>query len=125
VDPGLAAGLVALDATLPVATRLEIDGDVSRDHPVASALYFVACEAVANSLKHAHASLIVLHLVVADGVAELSVSDDGVGAVATPPAAIVRRLEPMASTVELSSPPGRGTCLRVRVDLEPARAGSR
>ena len=55
LDPGLSAGLVALDAAIPLTTRLDLSGDVPAEDPVAAALWFVASEAVANSLKHADA----------------------------------------------------------------------
>ena len=111
LDPGLAAGLVALDAVIPLPTSLEISGDVHADHPAAAALWFVASEAVANSLKHAHAREIVIRLYVDDRTADLTVRDDGLGGVAHPPSAIVHRLNGLDSLVELASPHGGGTSL--------------
>jgi signal transduction histidine kinase len=116
LDPGLAAGLVALDATIPMATSLHLDGDVPAGHPAASVLWFVASEAVANSLKHAQPTEIGLRLRVHDGTAELTVVDNGVGG-APAPSAILRRLSIVPSTVDVDSPPGRGTTIQVRVDL--------
>ena len=117
LDPGLAAGLVALDATIPLPTTLRLDGDVPAGHPAAAALWFVASEAVANSLKHAGARSLALTLEVDAERAQLIVSDDGCGGVDRPPTAILGRLGALPSTVGVSSPPGHGTSIRVSVDL--------
>lgn len=123
IDPGLAAGLAALDATIPLHTSLQVHGDLPRSHPAATVLWFVASEAVANSLKHAHASQIALQLEVDAGTAELSVADDGVGdAGSIAPAAITRRLEVIPAELTVTSPEGVGTTIRVRVDLAIAEA---
>ncbi len=123
IDPGLAAGLAALDATIPLHTSLQVNGDLPRSHPAATVLWFVASEAVANSLKHAHASQIALRLEVDAGAAELSVADDGVGdAGSIAPVAITRRLEVIPAELTVTSPEGVGTTIRVRVDLASAEA---
>jgi signal transduction histidine kinase len=123
LDPGLAAGLAALDATIPLHTSLEVHGDLPRSHPAATALWFVASEAVANSLKHAQASQITLRLQVDAGMVELSVADDGLGdAGAIAPVAIIRRLDVIPAELTVSSPAGVGTTIRVRVDLATAEA---
>jgi signal transduction histidine kinase len=117
LDRGLAAGLVALDATIPLTTRLTIDGDVAPDHPAALALWYVASEAVANSLKHAAAREITVQLHVDAHTAELTVADDGCGGIVSVPSAIVDRLHALASRLDVTSPPGRGTSIHVSVDL--------
>jgi PAS domain S-box-containing protein len=45
----------------------------------ATQLYRIAQEAVANAIKHSHASLIELSLTLADGMIVLAIKDDGVG----------------------------------------------
>ena len=114
---GLAEGLVALNSTIPIASTLEIDGDLVADHPAAATLWFVACEAVANALKHSGATRIGLALRVDDDVAELVVSDDGVGGALAPADSIRRRLAAPWAQVMVSSPPGAGTVVTVQVDL--------
>jgi signal transduction histidine kinase len=49
------------------------------DGAVLTQLYRIAQEAVANALKHAHASRIVIELDAADGEMRLNIFDDGVG----------------------------------------------
>ncbi len=117
LDPGLSAGLVALDAVIPLSTHLDLRGDVPADDPVAAALWFVASEAVANSLKHAGAHEIQIHLRVDADSAELTITDDGCGGAIGSPAAIARRLAAFDSTLEVTSPPGGGTTIRARLPL--------
>jgi signal transduction histidine kinase len=123
IYPGLAAGLAALDATIPLRTSLQVQGDVPRAHPAATVLWFVASEAIANSLKHARASEITLRLHVSGNTAELSVADDGSGGAGSiAPLAIARRLDVTPAELTFESPSGVGTTVRVRFDLTIAKA---
>ena len=124
LDPGLSAGLVALDAAIPLTTRLHLTGDVPADDPVAAALWFVASEAVGNSLKHADAHEIQIHLRVDGTSAELTITDDGRGGAIGSPAAIARRLASFDSTLEVTSPPGGGTTIRATVPLVTSRGAA-
>lgn len=121
LDPGLSAGLVALNAVIPMTTRLDLSGDVPAEDPIAAALWFVASEAVANSLKHADAQEISIHLRVNATSAELTITDDGCGGAIGSPAAIARRLAAFDSTLEVTSPPGGGTTVRARVPMVTSR----
>ena len=124
LDPGLSAGLVALDAAIPLTTHLHLTGDVPADNPVAAALWFVASEAVGNSLKHADAHEIQIHLRVDETSAELTITDDGHGGAIGSPAAIARRLASFDSTLEVTSPPGGGTMIRATVPLVMSRGAA-
>ncbi len=123
LDPGLSAGLVALEAVIPLTTRLQLTGDVPADDPVAAALWFVASEAVANSLKHADAHEIQIRLRVDADSAELTITDDGCGG-ATSPAAIARRLAAFDSKLEVTSPLGGGTTIRASIPLATSRGAA-
>jgi len=124
LDPGLSAGLVALNAVIPMTTRLDLAGDVPAEDPIAAALWFVASEAVANSLKHADAHEIQIHLRVDALSAELTITDDGCGGAIGSPAAIARRLAAFDSTLEVTSPPGGGTTIRARIPLVTSRGAA-
>jgi len=124
LDPGLSAGLVALDAAIPLTTRLDLRGDLPAEDPVAAALWFVASEAVANSLKHADAHEIRIHLRVDPTSAELTITDDGCGGAIGSPAAIARRLAAFDSTLEVTSPPGGGTTIRATIPLAKSRGAA-
>lgn len=115
VASGLSAGLAALTRSSPVPMSLHVDGDVDGTDRAAGALWYVASDAVANSVKHAGAAHIELTLRVADGVAELCVSDDGRGGVARVPSSIAERVAGVGGAVTVDSPDGRGTSVVARI----------
>jgi signal transduction histidine kinase len=117
LDRGLAAGLAALAATIPMSSALDVEGDLDSDHPATAVLWFVASEAIGNALKHANATRIDLHLKVDEAAAELIVRDDGIGGTSGLPRSIAERLVTMPSTCRIISPTGHGTAVHVRVDL--------
>lgn len=65
---------------LTVKARLTSEGDLSCLTPSQeAALYRVAKEAVSNAIRHSYADLVEVSISCWDGVAELTVSDDGMG----------------------------------------------
>jgi signal transduction histidine kinase len=78
LDEGLrlALGELAGRAPLPVDVRVSAER-YPRD--VEAAAYFIACEAVTNAVKHAHASRVVVSAARENGNLVISVSDDGTG----------------------------------------------
>jgi len=80
LDDGLAAALGKLAHDVPLPVRLYVD-DFAVPELTATTTYFVVAEAVANVLKHAHATRIDVR-VCADGDGlRVEVSDDGIGGV--------------------------------------------
>ncbi|MGE0228507.1 MAG: histidine kinase [Dehalococcoidia bacterium] len=77
-DGGLAAALDELAARTPVPVRLRV-ADERFPPRVEAAAWFIACEAVANAVKHARASRIEVDARRLDGRLRLTVADDGVG----------------------------------------------
>ncbi len=73
---GLVPALERLAAGLPVEIDLEL-ADVTVSPEVASALWFVCSESLANAVKHADARSIRVALGRADGIVRLGVEDDG------------------------------------------------
>ena len=122
------AGLAAALDALAAITALDVDVDVSLgsgindglDGEVRLALWFAAAEATANALKHAEARRLGIIVVAEGDDVALEVRDDGRGGVDAPPRSIVDRLAAVRGTIEVDSPPGRGTRVVVRV---PVRAG--
>jgi signal transduction histidine kinase len=123
------AGLAAALDALAAITTLDFDVDVSLgpgvndglDAEVRLALWFAAAESTANALKHAEARRLGITVVAEEGGdVALEVRDDGHGGVDAPPRSIVERLAAVGGTVEVDSPPGRGTRVVVRV---PVRTG--
>ena len=85
LDEGLAAALADLARGAPVPVELEATQERLAPQ-VEAAAYFVACEAVTNTVKHAAAAHVRIEATVVEGALRLVVADDGVGG-ATVPAA--------------------------------------
>jgi amino acid transporter/GAF domain-containing protein len=119
-DQGLEAALdaLALRAPLPV----EITACPQRlPAPVEAAAYYIVSEAITNASKHAAATRAWVSLRVEDGTLHLSVRDDGVGG--ADPArgsgllGLRDRVEALAGTIEIESPPGAGTRLGAAIPV--------
>jgi signal transduction histidine kinase len=120
------AGLVAALARLAVGQPVEIDlelGDVSVSPEVASALWFVCSESLANAVKHAQARSIRVVLAEQDGIVRLDVGDDGRGGADADGSGLVGladRVAALGGRLAVVSPPGGGT--RVVAELpQPER----
>jgi two-component sensor histidine kinase len=120
--PALAAGgldvaLTELVSRSPVPVDLRVDADRLHEN-LEVTLYYVAAEALTNVLKHAHASEVRIDLDKQDSEIRLMVRDDGVGG--ADPArgsgltGLRDRVEALGGTIEITSPQGEGTSLRVR-----------
>ena len=98
-----------------IPALVDADGDLPADDPLALNLYLAAGEAITNAVKHSGAGLIRVRLGIDAVDAELSVSDDGIGAVADVPPSIASRLATVDGSVRVTSPPLGGTVLDIRV----------
>jgi signal transduction histidine kinase len=133
-DLGLAASLESLAHTSP-GLNVNVDACTEElpEH-LETALYRITQESMQNVVKHAAAENAGIRLKVSSGAVLLEVSDDGVGF--DPDAVrkserpgsggyglsgIKQRTELLGGHLEVDSTPGRGTTLRVRVPLRPAR----
>ena len=96
---------------------------------VASVLYRIAEEAIRNARQHAKASVVTLHATeAADRAIALRVRDDGVGLTQekqadSPPGhlgltAMRERAELAGGTFAITSRPGAGTTVEVRLPIE-------
>jgi signal transduction histidine kinase len=114
-ERGLAAALDELSrrAAIPVRQRLSIEGRLPDQ--VEGAGYFLVSEALANAVKHSHATEVEVDAVHAGGVLRIEVRDDGIGGAAGAGGSGLRgladRVEALDGTLTISSPPGRGTTL--------------
>ena len=78
VDGGLAAALDDLAARSPVPVRLDLTGE--RFAPqIEETAWFIACEAVANAVKHATPCSVAISTSRLDGRLRLVIEDDGCG----------------------------------------------
>lgn len=109
LDDGLPAALARLVRSLPVRVEMDVhDGPLPDD--VATTAYFVVSEAIANAVKHAQASRIVLHVTHADGHVVIRVSDDGQGGARLGSgSAMADRVQALGGSLRVASPRGTGT----------------
>ena len=119
LDGGLAAALAALASSVAIPTELVIQGDLGPDHPMARTLWFATSEAVGNAMKHSGAGRLRIGLRVGQQETVLSVSDDGCGGVAEPPAAIAARVPRSLGALSVDSPVDGGTAVTITVPAEP------
>ena len=110
-DEGLAPALGALARRAPVPVEVAVNGE--RFPPAVEATaYFVACEALANAVKHAGASRVAIDVTRTNGRVAIAVADDGVGGADADGLGLrgLRdRVEALDGRLEVASPAGGGT----------------
>jgi signal transduction histidine kinase len=118
-DRGLDAALEGLALRAPVPVELEATPRERLPVLVESASYFVVAEALTNVAKYAHASRVSVNVTRRDGRVLVEVADDGVGG--ADPArgsglrGLLDRVSALGGTLEVESPPGRGTRVRAGI----------
>ena len=118
---GLGPALRALARRSAVPVDLDITGNARCPEPIEVAAYYVASEALANTMKHAKASHAEISLSTRDGTLLLSIRDDGVGG-ADPArgsglAGLTDRVEALGGSIHLHSTAGAGTHITVDLPL--------
>jgi len=114
---GLAAALEDVAERLPLPVRVTAPATRVATAVEATA-YFVACEALANVVKHAQAGSATVTVSVDESRLDLQIADDGVGGVRSRGhglSSIVDRVNALDGEVTIVSPPGQGTRLEVRI----------
>ncbi len=120
-EGGLGPALKALARRSAVRVELRVRSDRRVPERVEVAVYYVVAEALTNAAKHAEASVVHVDVDATGGLMRLSISDDGVGG--ADPAqgsgliGLGDRVEALGGTVEVTSPPGAGTALRVTLPI--------
>ncbi|MEA2191287.1 MAG: hypothetical protein QOI73_1408, partial [Solirubrobacteraceae bacterium] len=114
LDDGLAPALRELASRSPL--RTEVAATTERfEEPIEAAAYFVASEALTNSVKHARASRVTLSAERSNGSLILRIADDGVGGAVAGErsglAGITDRVAALGGSLHVSSPPGKGTAI--------------
>jgi len=120
---GLGPALEDVAERLPLPVRLTVPA--TRVSPAVEATaYYVACEALANAVKHAKASGVAVAVRIADAELTMEITDDGVGGASGASGArssgqglsnIVDRVNALDGEVTVVSPVGAGTRLEVRI----------
>ncbi len=117
---GLAAALEAVAERLPLPVR--VTAPTSRTGAAVEAtLYFVACEALANVVKHARAESVTITVSIGESQVDMEIADDGVGGI-TPGgeagrglANIIDRVGALDGELTIDSPPGKGTRVMLKI----------
>jgi signal transduction histidine kinase len=126
LESGLGPALRVLVRRCPVRVKLETPSARRFPQPVEVAAYYVVSEALTNAAKHACASVVHVGLEVDDATVRLSIRDDGVGG--ADPArgsgllGLKDRVQAIGGMLEVASPVGRGTSLRVTIPCVVASA---
>ena len=119
-DRGLGPALEALAARAPVPVEISGVPEAQLPREVEAAAYFCTAEALTNVAKYAQAGQAFVHLCVEDDRLRLQVGDDGVGG-ADPAGTGLRglrdRVDALDGALEVDSPPGGGTTVRIELPL--------
>jgi signal transduction histidine kinase len=121
---GLGPAVKALACRSPVPVRLHAEINRRLPDPVETGAYYIVGEALANTAKHANASVVDISIEQRGPFLTLAVRDDGVGgADGNGPglAGLADRIDALAGTMQLLSPLGRGTHLFVNLPIGTAR----
>jgi signal transduction histidine kinase len=116
-------GLHAALEELAYGARLPLDLDIRLParlpDRVEAAAYYVVSEALTNIAKHAEASAVRVRVERIDGRAVVEIADDGVGGAdrgrGTGLRGLADRVEALGGRLDVQSPPGRGTLVRVEI----------
>jgi signal transduction histidine kinase len=122
-EGGLGPALKALARRSAIPVELDLHVPTRLPEPVEVAAYYVVSEALANTAKHARASVARVEVQAGDGRLLLSVRDDGVGGAATGRGSglvgLTDRVEALGGTITVHSPIGQGTRLEVDLPIDP------
>jgi signal transduction histidine kinase len=122
VDHGLPAAVNEVADRLPIPVSVELSLTDRLPQPVEAAAYFVVSEALSNVAKHSQASRCTVRGWVAAGSLVVVVEDDGVGgadpAGGTGLAGLITRVEALSGTLDITSPVGGPTRLRMEVPCQ-------
>jgi signal transduction histidine kinase len=91
------------------------------------AAYYVVAEALTNTAKHARASVVNVRVEADDANLHLCIRDDGIGGADSRNGSgligLTDRVEALGGQMNISSPPGSGTSLLVKIPIEVNRHG--
>jgi signal transduction histidine kinase len=121
----VALGALARRAAMPVELDLRVRHRLPEQVEVT--VYYVVSEALTNAAKHADASHVQVDLGERDGRVVLAIRDDGRGgadpAVGSGLIGLRDRVEAVGGRIDIASPAGAGTSLRVTLPSRSAAGG--
>jgi signal transduction histidine kinase len=123
LNHGLNAALDSLASRASSTTTVSFEIPERLPEPVELAAYFVACEALANTAKYAHASSATVRVSRRGAVAVIEIADDGVGGAdetdGTGLQGLADRVAALDGTLRILSPPGVGTVITAELPCGP------
>jgi len=120
-DGGLAPALTTLTHRSPVPVVLDVQVGDRMPESIEVAAYYLVSEARANAAKHSQASVVRVQVAARERVLRILIRDDGIGG--ADPArgsglvGLSDRVEALGGTIDVSSPAGGGTTIRVRMPV--------
>ncbi|MFF9896364.1 sensor histidine kinase [Streptomyces longispororuber] len=121
-ERGLVDAVRALALDIPLNVAVSADGRLTLDPPIESAVYFGVAELLTNAVRHAQASRARVRLVRDEADLVVEVEDDGRGGADERAdgglAGLRRRLAVFDGTLEITSPPGGPTRVRMALPCE-------
>jgi signal transduction histidine kinase len=123
-EGGLGRALKALARRSAVPVELDVRTGDERRPPerVEVAAYYVVSEALTNAAKHAQASVVRVDVDSDDATLRLAIADDGLGgadlARGSGLVGLSDRVEALGGRLEIASPLGAGTALRVTIPID-------
>lgn len=118
-DRGLAGALTGLAVSCPVPCRMDVDVPQRCAASVEATAYFVVAEALTNIAKHSHARTAAVTVRSGSGKLLLNITDDGRGGAdengGSGILGISRRIAAHDGTLDISSPSGGPTTLKVEL----------
>ncbi len=107
--------------------RMEVNESLELPEPMAMAVFRIFQEMLSNVGRHARARTVDIDIALREGWLHLSVEDDGCGALPqafeSPQAygimGMRERARHFGGWIEVDSQPGRGTCMRLSMPLQP------
>src|SRR3954464_4720622 len=122
LNHGLKAALDSLASRSGVPTAVSFQAPERLPEPVELAAYFVACEALANVAKYAHATKAKVRVSRRNGMAVIEIRDDGIGGAdetaGTGLQGLADRVAALDGTLRILSPPGAGTVVTADLPCE-------
>jgi signal transduction histidine kinase len=120
-EGGLSPALKALGRRSPVRVKLDLRHDGRLPEQIEVAVYYTVSEALTNASKHAGASCVSVSLSVREDMLYLSIGDDGIGGadpvLGSGLVGLRDRIEALGGTIEVESPPGKGTRLDAEIPI--------
>jgi len=118
---GLGPSLRALARKSPIPVKLNVSVGERPSESTETAVYYVISEALANVVKHAHASEISVALRTSASGIQATIEDDGVGGAEASAGSgllgLIDRVEALGGRFTLASPPGHGTRISIEMPL--------